>query len=185
MMIEDAQRDIRRAYIGGGPGAIISGLIWMVTALVEPRVGVATAFAILFFGGMLIFPLSAIVQLLAGRGKVAAGNTLGRVALESTIAMIACLVAAWLLVPSRPGLVFPVAAVAVGTRYFAFRSVYGDMTYWLLGGALTGVGALGIFTGLLPESGVIWAVAVIEVAFGIVLTLRNRREPVVARASGG
>jgi hypothetical protein len=62
----------------------------------------------------------------------AEGNTLGRIALESTIAMLGCLFAAWLLLPTRADLVFPVAAIAVGTHYAAFRSVYGDILYWLL-----------------------------------------------------
>ena len=61
MHIEDAQAEIRHAYVGGGLGAIVSGLVWMVAAIVQYSHTVATTFAVLFFGGMLIFPLSMLV----------------------------------------------------------------------------------------------------------------------------
>ena len=40
MTISDAQADLRRSYVGGGPGAFISGLLWFVAAWVEARHGV-------------------------------------------------------------------------------------------------------------------------------------------------
>lgn len=32
MSIDEAQRDMRRAYVGGGPGAIVSALVWLAAA---------------------------------------------------------------------------------------------------------------------------------------------------------
>ena len=57
MTITDAQADLRQAYVGGGPGAVVSGLLWLVVAWVEANEGTRTAFITLFFGGMLIYPL--------------------------------------------------------------------------------------------------------------------------------
>ncbi len=171
MHITEAQTDQRRAYVGGGPGAIVSSLVWFAAAYADPNYGTAFAFKLLFFAGFLIFPVALLVERLAfKRAKPAADNPLGLIALESTIAMIGCLIAAWLLLPYRPELVFPLAAVAIGTHYFAFKSVYGDKLYWALAAAITMVGCAGIFKFAPIPGGVILAVAVIELGFGIILT---------------
>ncbi len=172
MHIEDAQAEIRHAYVGGGLGAVVSGLVWMVAAIVQYSHPVATTFAVLFFGGMLIFPLSVLVEnLFFKRKKPSPENMLGRIALESTIMMIAMLLLAWLLVPVKPDWVLPISAIAIGTHYLPFRSVYGDMLYWLLAALITAVGFLGLVS-FLPPMGVAPAVAVLEIAFGIILVMR-------------
>ena len=101
---------------------------------------------------------------------------MGPVALESTIAMIGCLLAAWLILPLRPELVFPIAAVAVGTHYFAFKTAYGDRTYWLLAALITALGLAEIFDVTQLGGEMILAVGVIEVAFGVLLTMRSLKE---------
>lgn len=175
LAIENAQLDLRQAYVGGGPGLVISGLFWLAAGLIATSRGIGPAFVQLFVTGMLIFPLTALACRFAfGRSPAAAaGNPMGRIVLESTMAMIGGLVIAWLLLPLRPGWVFPVAAIAVGTHFFAFRSAYGDIGFWLLGALLTAFGfaeLLGLTTlgGILP-----YLVAAIEIAFGLWLIRRE------------
>lgn len=176
MTIEDAQRDVRRSYAGGGPGAGVSAAVWIVAGVVTARHGVGAGFTALFLGGMLIFPLSLFIERTLMRlPPEAKGNALGRIALESTIAMIGCLFAAWLLLPGRPELAFPVAAIAVGTHYAAFRSVYGDVRFWALAALITVAGVAGVY-GLVDTPTLIWIVAAIEAAFAVLLTMRARRE---------
>ncbi len=186
MTLAEAQYDIRRAYVGGGPGAFVSALVWLAAGLVERSQGTATAFTILFFGGMLIFPGAKIVEtLFFRRPDVHKDNKLGLVALESTIAMIGGLGAAWLFLRSDPALVFPVAAVAVGTHYFAFRSVYGDATYWVLAAAMTAIGVVGV---VLPDAvpgGTIFAIAAVEAVFAVILTVRAPPPSVLPLGGGG
>ena len=62
MLITEAQQDNRRAFVGGGPGAFVSGVLWLGAALVLKHKGVGAAFAFIFFGGMLIFPLTLFVS---------------------------------------------------------------------------------------------------------------------------
>lgn len=176
MTVEEAQRDIRRAYVGGGPGAIISGAVWLVAAGVAVLYGVGAGFAALFFGGMLIFPLGLlVVRGLLKREGEAKGNRLTPIALESTIAMAGLFFAAWLFLPTRPDLVFPLAAIGVGTHYLPFQTLYGDRTYWALGGVVTAIGLAGAI-GLLPSAGsVAAAVGVVEIAFGLLLTKKVDR----------
>lgn len=176
MTIEEAQRDLRRAYVGGGPGAAVSGLLWLAAAGVEAARGTEAAFTTLFFGGMAIFPVATLLcRRVFGRAAEVAGNPMGRIALESTVAMIGGLLAAWLLMPHRPDQVFALAAVAVGTHYAAFRSAYGDALFWVLAAAITGAACLALFAAAPVPGGVILWVAAIELAFGIALTWRALR----------
>ncbi|MDO9487332.1 MAG: hypothetical protein Q7J32_03085, partial [Sphingomonadaceae bacterium] len=91
---------------------------------------------------------------------------------EGTIAMIGGLFAAWLFIGPKPELVFPLAAIAVGTHYFVFKTVYGDRSFWLLAAIVTAIGVADIFVAPLRGSTAL-LVAVTELAFGLVLTLRS------------
>jgi hypothetical protein len=130
---------------------------------------------VLFLGGMLIFPLSTLAsRTIFRREREAAGNPLGMTALESTIAMIGGLFAAWLLLPLKPALVFPLAAIAVGTHYAAFKTIYGDRLFWALAAIITAIGLGNILVA--PDfGGAAFAVALVELTFGTVLTLRAAR----------
>lgn len=176
MTVGDAQRELRRAYVGGGPGVFVSALVWLTAAVVERRDGVDLAFAVLFFGGMLIFPLATPAsRFLFRREKESPNNPLGGIALESTVAMIGGLFAAWLFLRFQPAYVFPIAAIAVGTHYAVFRTVYGDRLFWLLGGLITFVGLLSIYENDLIPGGPILAVGAIELLFALFLTMRASR----------
>ncbi len=173
MQLSEAQADLRRAYVDGGPGTVISGLIWIAAAMAQAREGVGTGFAVLFFGGMLIFPLSLLVnRALIRRASEATENPFGRLVLESTVAMIGGLFAAWLFLGHAPHLVMPLAALAVGAHYFAFRTAYGLLVFWGLGGVIMAM-SVGAIYGVLPMAGFLaLAVGVVEIAFGLVLTVR-------------
>ena len=174
MMISDVQADLRRAYVGGGPGAVISGLVWLLAGVATITHGLASGFGHLFIGGMLIFPLSKLVCRFGfGRANEMPGNPGGTLVLESTAALLAGLFVAWLILPLRPGLVFPVAALAVGTRYFLFQSAYGDRVYWLLAALISAAGLAGV---LVPASQgwTPWAVGPIELIAGTLITLADR-----------
>jgi hypothetical protein len=175
MIVSEAQRDIRRAYVGGGPGVLVSGCVWLAAALAQQWRGTGFGFAVLFLGGMLIFPLSTLAsRAVFRRDRESAANPLGMTALESTIAMIGGLFAAWLLLPLKPALVFPLAAIAVGTHYAAFKTVYGDRLFWALAAAITAVGLFDILARPMP-GGVALAVALVELGFGAALTVRTTR----------
>ena len=177
MDIVDAQRDLRRAYVGGGPGAIVSGSVWVVAGFMASLSGKSSAFTLLFFGGMLIFPLATLICR-AGfrRAKESVDNPMGWVALESTIAMIGGFVGAWLMLRFEPAFVFPLAALAVGTHYAVFKTAYGDRLYWVLAAAISCVGVFDILNFIHTPGGPIFAVGLIEIVFGVVLMLRSLGE---------
>lgn len=175
MTIPEAQADMRRSFVGGGPGVFVSALVWLAAALVQRSQGTATAFGVLFVGGMLIFPLSLLAsRLVFRRAREARENPLGMTALESTIAMIGGLFAAWLFLRFEAAYVFPLAAIAVGTHYAVFKTVYGDIRFWVLGAVITAIGLAAIFRLAIP-GGPIMAVFVTELVFAVMLTLRATR----------
>ncbi len=88
--------------------------------------------------------------------------------------MIGGLFAAWLFLPSRPAYVFPLAAIAIGTHYAAFRTVYGDTLFWVLAGLITAVGVFDILGYIRLPGGPAIAVGVLELVFGILLTVRDK-----------
>jgi hypothetical protein len=175
MQIAEAQGDVRRSFVGGGPGVFVSGLIWCAAAIAEAQRGVGFGFAVLFFGGMLIFPLSLLVVRVAfRRAATQGGNGLTAIALESTAAMIAGLLAAYLLLPHAPHLVLPLAALAVGAHYFAFRTLYGDPLFLVLGAIISALGLNAAFGWIAIPIGLLWCVAGMELLIGVVLSIRSR-----------
>jgi len=176
--ISTAQAELRRAFMHGGPGTIVSGFVWLAGGIFASSTGVATGFAVLFFGGMLIFPITElIVRGIFRREAASKTNPGGLTVIETIFPMIGGLLAAWLLLPHRPDLVFPMAAIEVGTHYFGFRTAYGDWTFWVLGGLMCGVGIANMFVGT-PVSGVVpYAIAGIEIAFGGGLLWVNSLQP--------
>jgi hypothetical protein len=170
MEISAAQQDLSRAYVGGGPGVMVSGCVWLAAALIEHAQGVGAAFAALFLGGMAIFPVSKLVCRFGfGRANETPGNPFGLTVLEGTIAMIAGLFAAWLFLPIRPALVFPLAALAVGTHYFAFATCYGDRRFWILAAIVAIIGFADIYAAALHGLSAP-LVAMVELGFGLLLT---------------
>lgn len=168
MEIEAAQLEIRRAYLRGGPGAIVSGIVWLIAGIAATNSGIPVGFAVLFFGGMLIFPIAAFTVGTILRCEPASkSNPGGITVIETVVPMITGLFAAWLLMPHRPEWVFPLSAIAVGAHYFGFRTAYGDWTNWVLGGVMCGVGFFSIFCRFPPSQIVPFAIAGIEIGFGL------------------
>jgi len=173
--LAEHQADLRRAYLGGGLGAIVSGSVWLAAASAASFAGMATGYMTLFFGGFLIFPLATLIgKLFFKRPAVRPDNPGGPLVMETLPAMIGVLVIGFLLLSIRPEWVFPLAAIAVGAHYFPFKTAYGDKTYWVLGAAMMAVGFASLMMGLLSGIAAAYAIAVIEIVFGLWLTIKHR-----------
>ena len=167
---------------------ITTAIAWSAAATTGVR-GIEAGFATLFFGGMLIFPISAgIVRYVVGRPPPGSENTGGVTVMETVVPMIGGLFAAWLIMPYRPEFVFPLASLAVGAHYFGFQTAYGDRTYWVLGGIMCIVGCTSIILQQPVHYVVPYLVAGIEIGFGLWLTaigLQERQDsPATTSASG-
>ena len=181
MDISTAQSDLRKSFVNGGPGALVSGLVWLVAAVVASRSGITIGFVVLFFGGMLIFPISnAIVRVVFHRPAPSKGNPGGVTVIETVFPMLAGFLAAWLILPYHPEYVFPLCAIAVGAHYFGFRTAYGDWTYWVFAAVLCLLGLASIFLKTPSAATVPFLVAVTEFIFGIYLTWAGMKKPPVS-----
>lgn len=176
MDLDAAQRNMTAAHAGGAPGVFVSGVAWFTAGLVGVRHGPQAAFAVLFLGGMLIVPGSLLIErVLFKAGRPASGNPLERLGLESTAVLFAGILIAFALLRTASDLAFPALAVAVGARYFAFHTIYGDVSYWILGGALVMVGMLSLLhLAALPVTPAL-IVGIVESAFSLLLLLRWKR----------
>ena len=173
MELAAAQAELRHSFVGGGPGTIVSGAVWLIAAAVTLYTGIQTGFAALFFGGMLIFPIAALIaRVVIKRPAPARDNPGARIVIETIFPMMGGLFAAWLMLNFRADFVFPLAAIAVGAHYFGFRSAYGDFNFWILGAAMCLVGLAGIFVQDLAIYLVPFMIAGIEIIYGIALTFR-------------
>lgn len=174
MEIAAAQAELRASYLNGGPGAVVSGFVWLAAAVCATRWGTPTGFVVLFFGGMAIFPLGTlVVRSFFRRASPSPNNPGGRTVIETVFPMIGGFLAAWILLPYRPDLVFPLAAIAVGAHYFGFRTAYGGILYWGLAAVVCGVGLGTVFVGVPHGETVPYVIAAIELVFGVWVTWRE------------
>ncbi len=176
MDVSAAQRDIVAAYINGAPGVFVSGMVWLIAGIAALSQNAEVAFAVLFLGGMLIVPGSLLIaRIMFGADEISSDNPFQRLGLEATIVLFAGIVIAYALLRTEPELAFPALAIAIGARYFAFRTIYGEPTYWVLGGALTLIGTAAILRIVPLSFDLLLLVGGTECAFAVILLWRWRR----------
>jgi len=174
--LKDAQQDMRAAYLHGYPGVLVSGTVWLVSGLVAMYVSPDKAVWTLLVGGVLIHPVSALLnKLLGARGVHAPSNPLGRLAMEGTIFMIMCLPLAYGLSFQKVEWFFQGMLLIIGGRYLIFATLYGSKLYWALGIGL-GTSAYLLFKVNSPSQTTVLVGAAIEILFGLaMLTLLRRK----------
>lgn len=144
---------MREAFLGGFAGQLISGLIWLISALLSVLTEPWAGMAFLFFGSMGIFPLTQMTLRMIGRpAKVSKEN--GLWALGSQIAFTVpinfLLVGA--IIIYRPIWFYPAAMIVVGSHYLPFITLYGMRMFGVLaalliiGGTLFALYAPSIFS---------------------------------------
>jgi hypothetical protein len=137
MKFTEAQEDMRTSYFGGGPGAFISGVVWITAGVIALMSTEQTSVIVFFLGGMLIHPLGIVLCKALGRsGKHTKGNPLSHLALESTFLLFIGLFIAYVVLQVRPNWFFPIMILIIGGRYLVFSSIYGMRMYWILGAIL-------------------------------------------------
>lgn len=166
----EAQRDMRRAYVNGGLGVLVSGIVWVLSGLVTQNVSLQYGMASLFFGGMAIHPLSLLLaKLLFKRERPVASNPLEMLALQSTPFLIIGLVVGYIVSDANPDWFFAIALLAVGARYLVFQTIYGMRHYVVLGVLLIAFGFVAIWYLKLPPHAVAIAGGLTELLFSAAL----------------
>ncbi len=174
MNINAAQLEMRRAYVNGGIGVLVSGIVWVIAGLVTQNISFQFGMAALFFGGMAIHPVSVLIERAAyKRQKVTAPNPMERLALQTTPILFVGLFAGFIVSTDNPDWFFGIALLAVGARYLIFQTIYGLRHYVALGFALLAIGFAAIWFLNLPPHLVAIAGGVTELFFSIVILRRT------------
>ena len=150
MTIEEAQREVRTVFIGGAPGGISSGLIWLASAAAGTWGSTRVAILILVLGGPLIFPIAQLILRLMGRrASLSPGNPMDQLAMQVafTIPLTLPVVAGAALY--RLNWFYPALLIVVGAHYLPFCFLYGMRVFAVLGGLMI-VG--GLMIGLYASS---------------------------------
>ncbi len=174
MNFNAAQNEMRRAYVNGGIGVLVSGIVWVIAGLVTQNISFQFGMAALFFGGMAIHPVAVLIERVAyKRNKVTALNPMEMLALQTTPILFVGLFAGFLVSKDNPDWFFGIALLAVGARYLIFQTIYGMRHYAVLGFALIAVGFAAIWFVKMPPHLVAITGGVIELFFSIALLRRT------------
>src|SRR5688572_24254333 len=83
MLIEQAQQEMRKAFLYGVPGQIVSGVLWLISSALATWVSPTAGIVALVAGGVLIFPLTqVIVRLLGASATLSPQNSLRQLAMQ-------------------------------------------------------------------------------------------------------
>ena len=143
MEIADAQFDMRSRFAGAFYGHLVSGVLWLASAVLAtwstPRAAIAT----LVVGGFFIFPLTELLVRTVGRGSpLRPGNTLRYLGMQAAFVLPASML---LLVPVslyRLSWFYPALMILLGAHYLPFVFLYGMRMFAVLAGVLVGGGVL-------------------------------------------
>ncbi len=138
--IADAQREMRRAYVAGMPGQLVSAALWMVSAAVGTWGSHRLAVWILVLGGFLIYPLTSLALRLAGSAGESKGNPLNALAMQVAFTVPLGLPVALTLAYFSPNRFYPAMMMLVGAHYLPFVFLYGMPQWYVLAAAMLGAG---------------------------------------------
>jgi hypothetical protein len=137
MLVADAQREVRLTFMGGFPGQVVSGTIWLVSAALSVWSTPRNAILVLAAGGAFIFPLTQLLLRAIGRrASLSPANPLGGLAMQVafTIPLSLPLIGAATL--HHLGWFYPAFLIVVGAHYLPFVFLYGMWTFGLLAGLM-------------------------------------------------
>jgi hypothetical protein len=184
MEIREAQRDMRNVFIGGFPGALVAGTLWLVSAALgtwhSERLGVLS----LVFGGTMIFPAMLLVLRAMGRPtSLAPENPLGTLAMQVAFTVPLAIPVILAATAYRLGWFYPAFMIIVGAHYLPFIFFYGMWQFGVLAGLML---AGGMLIGMLaPGSFALggWVNGFLLLGFGFVLRAAAGQERVEVAAS--
>jgi uncharacterized protein DUF7010 len=144
MLIKEAQREIRSAFLGGFVGQLVAGIIWALSAAVGTWIAPRLGMAVLFFVSMLLFPFTQLILTLIGRpAKLSAENTLGQLATQIAFTVPIGFVLVGAATLYRENWFFSASMIVVGAHYLPFIFLYGMPQFGILAGLLI-VGGIGL-----------------------------------------
>lgn len=180
MQVADAQREVRLTFMGGFPGQVVSGAIWLASAALGHRGSTETAILVLVVGGAFIFPLTQLLLRVMGRpASLSPENPLGALAMQIAFTIPVSLPLIGAAATHRIDWFYPAFLIVVGAHYLPFVFLYGMWTFALLAAIMIGGGT---WIGLTTPGGFSYggwfggAVLVAYAVLGLILSGREQRQ---------
>jgi uncharacterized protein DUF7010 len=180
MLVSDAQREVRLTYMGGFPGSVVSGTMWLASAALGTWDSTRNAILMLVVGGPFIFPLTQLLLKAMGRrATLQPANPLAGLAMQIAFTIPLSLPLIGAATIHRLDWFYPAFLIVVGAHYLPFIFLYGMWTFALLAAAMIGGGTwIGItMSGPFTYGG--WfggAVILMYGVLGLILTGREQRQ---------
>ena len=141
MLIRTAQEEIRRAYVGGAVGQLVSAAVWLASAGLATWGTPRDAIIVLVVGGFFIFPLTRLGLLLVRAPQVVTpGNPLNGLAMQVAFVLPLTLPLVGAAALYRLDWFYPAFMIALGAHYLPFVFLYGMRLFAILCAVLVGGG---------------------------------------------
>ena len=172
MLVTAAQRDVRSVYSGGFYGQLVSAAVWLCAAVVATWISTALSVAVLFLGGIVIFPLTWLTIRMTRRpASLPSGHPMKALAMQIAFTVPIGLVVVLAMLGGREELFFPASMVIVGAHYLPFTFLYGMRMFAYLSFALVVPGLLLLVWIPAPLATGGWVTGVVLVVFAFLLRM--------------
>ncbi|MGB8260485.1 MAG: hypothetical protein WCE75_09045 [Terracidiphilus sp.] len=147
MEILAAQKEIRKVYLGGFAGQLVSGSIWLLSAAAATWYSQTSAILVLVVGGAFIFPLTQLVlRLMGGPASLPKGHPLNALATQIAFTLPMTFPLIYAATAHHLYWFYPAFMIAVGAHYLPFTFLYGMRQFAVLSVLLVAGGvAIGVY----------------------------------------
>jgi hypothetical protein len=169
MLVSDAQREVRRVYLGGLVGNMVSGVLWLASACLAVWQSQRAAIILLVVGGFFIYPLLSLTLRILGRpASLSAGNPFRFLAIQTAFVLPLSMPLVAPVVAYRAAWFYPAMMVLLGAHYLPFATLYGMRSFLILAGLLiaSGIGIALHLPGSFSVGG--WVAGVVLLVFAVV-----------------
>lgn len=172
MTVEQAQLEMRTAYVNGAVGQAVSGVLWLASAAAATWASTRLGILVLVAGGAFIFPLTvATLKLTGRRGGTDRSNPLNALARQVAFSVPLLVPLAGAAALHRLEWFYPGMMLIVGVHYLPFVFLYGMRAFYALAAALILGGVmLGLGPGPLSDAdwtAGAWATGTVILAFAV------------------
>ena len=168
MDIRSAQQDVQTTFLRGSVGQAVSGVIWLVSAILGTWVSERSAILVLVLAGMFIFPLTQLTLRLLGHSDgLPRGHPMNALAMQVAFIVPLCLPVIGAASLYKLNWFYPAFMLIVGVHYMPFIFLYGMWEFAVLAGALIfGSVGIGMF---LPDTFITggWFTAIMLLVFAL------------------
>ena len=168
MEIKSAQLDVQSTFLRGSVGQTVSGIIWLVSAMLGTWMSKEYAILVLVLAGMFIYPLTQLTLRLLGRPTgLPKGHPMNHLAVQVAFIVPLSLPLVGAVSLYNINWFYPALMLIVGIHYMLFIFLYGMWEFAILSAFLIGGGvAIGLW---LPDTFVTggWLTAALLLSFAV------------------